>query len=351
MSPTCTDDAMSEAIYPVSDALGRRLHDLRISVTDRCNLRCTYCMPADRFRDDHAFLPKSELLSFDEIERVAHAAVDLGVRKLRLTGGEPLLRKELPVLVAALAGISGVEDLAMTTNGMLLEGHAAALKKAGLQRVTVSLDSLDDSVLQSMNGTSARVAPVLRGIAAAIEAGFPPPKINVVVQRGVNDDGLLDLVRHFRGTGCTLRFIEFMDVGTMNEWKLNLVVPASEIRDQIHRVFPLRPLSHAYTGEVAQRYSFEDGMGEIGLIASVTQPFCGDCSRLRLSSDGKLFTCLFASQGFDAKAKLRGEADGSAPNEWLRQIWQVRMDRYSESRSNPTGATGIPKVEMYRVGG
>lgn len=342
---------MNQPINPVSDALGRPLHDLRISVTDRCNLRCTYCMPADCFRDDHAFLPKSELLAFDEIEMIARAAAELGVRKLRITGGEPLLRKDLAVLVAALADISGVDDIAMTTNGVLLDGHAAALRKAGLHRLTVSLDSLDDSVLQSMNGTSSGAAPVLRGIAAAIEAGFPPPKINIVVQRGVNDGSLLDLVRHFRGTGCTLRFIEFMDVGTLNEWKLNLVVPASEIRDQIHRAFPLRPLSQAYAGEVAQRYGFEDGMGEIGLIASVTQPFCGDCSRLRLSSDGKLFTCLFAGNGVDLKSKLRGEAEEGTLREWLREIWQDRTDRYSESRSRLFASPRIPKVEMYRVGG
>lgn len=342
---------MSESINPVSDALERRLHDLRISVTDRCNLRCTYCMPADRFRDDHAFFPKTELLSFDEIERIARAAIDLGVRKLRITGGEPLLRKDLPILIAALAGISGVDDIAMTTNGILLEGYAAALKKAGLQRVTVSLDSLDDSVLRAMNGTSAGVAPVLRGIAAAIREGFPPPKINVVVQREVNDGGLLDLVRHFRGTGCTLRFIEFMDVGTLNEWELRQVVPASVIRDEIHRVFPLQPLSRTYGGEVAQRYSFEDGMGEIGLIASVTQPFCGDCSRLRLSSDGKLFTCLFAGEGFDVKSMLRNGADRRGLTEWLRKIWQGRRDRYSELRTQTTRSSGMPKVEMYHLGG
>lgn len=342
---------MGEAINSVSDAFERRLHDLRISVTDRCNLRCTYCMPADRFRDDHAFLPKTELLSFDEIERIARAAVDLGARKLRITGGEPLLRKNLPALVAELSAIASVDDIAMTTNGVLLEGHADALRKAGLQRVTISLDSLDDTVLKSMNGTSAGVAPVLRGIAAAIEAGFPPPKINVVVQRGVNDGGLLDLVRHFRGTGCILRFIEIMDVGTLNRWDLRLVVPASEIRDQIHRVFPLRPLSRAYGGEVAQRYSFEDGMGEIGLIASVTRPFCGDCSRLRLSSDGKLFTCLFAGEGADVKPILRSGADKRALTERLRQVWQGRTDRYSELRTQATRSPEMPKVEMYHVGG
>lgn len=342
---------MSESINPASDALERLLQDLRISVTDRCNLRCTYCMPADRFRDDHAFLPKTELLSFDEIERIGRAAVDLGVRKLRITGGEPLLRKDLPVLIAALAGISGVDDIAMTTNGVLLERYAAALKKAGLQRVTVSLDSLDDSVLKSMNGSSAGVTPVLRGIAMAIEAGFPPPRINVVVQRGVNDGGILDLVRHFRGTGCILRFIEFMDVGTLNDWGLSLVVPASEIRDRIHQVFPLRVLSRAYSGEVAQRYAFEDGQGEIGFIASVSQPFCGDCTRLRLSSDGRLFTCLFASESFDVKSMLRGEAGRRELTEWLRQVWQGRSDRYSESRSPANRLSGMTKVEMYHVGG
>jgi len=345
------DRSMSAPSPPVADMLGRTLHDLRISVTDRCNLRCAYCMPADRYREDHAFLPKSELLTYDEITRVAAAAVPLGARKLRITGGEPLLRRDLDRLVARLAALPGVDDLALTTNGLLLAQHAPALRAAGLHRVTVSLDSLDDAVLEAMNGAGARVAPVLRGIDAAIAAGFPPPKINVVVQRGVNDHGVLDLVRHFRDTGCTLRFIEFMDVGTLNRWSRAQVVPSRELRDAIHREFPLYPQDAEYHGEVAKRYAFGDGRGEVGFISSVTQPFCGACSRWRLSSDGVLFSCLFAHEGAAAKPVLRGGADDTELREWMRGIWEGRRDRYSEERTAPSDAMRGAKVEMYHVGG
>ncbi len=336
---------------PAYDRLGRPLHDLRISVTDRCNLRCTYCMPADRYREDHAFLPKSELLDFDEIVRVARTAVSLGARKLRLTGGEPLLRRGLPALTARLAEIPDVEDLAMTTNGILLQEQAEALRQSGLQRLTVSLDSLDDAVLDALNGTGARVAPVLRGIDAAVAAGFPPPKINVVVQRGVNDHTVLELVRHFRGTGCIPRFIEFMDVGTLNRWTREQVVPSRELHDAIHREFPIEPLAAAYRGEVAERYVFADGGGEIGFISSVTQPFCGDCSRWRLSSDGKLFSCLFAREGSDVKRVLRDGADDTLLEQWMRGVWSARTDRYSEERAATLPAMNAGKVEMYHVGG
>jgi cyclic pyranopterin phosphate synthase len=333
------------------DQLGRALHDLRISVTDRCNLRCSYCMPADCYRKDHTFLSKSALLDFEEMARVTRAAVDLGVRKIRLTGGEPLLRHDLPVLVAQLAAIPGIEDLAMTTNGLLLKQQAGALRQAGLQRLTVSLDSLEDSVLEVMNGAGARVAPVLRGIEAAMEAGFGPPKINVVVQRGVNDAGVLDIVRYFRGTGCIPRFIEFMDVGTINRWTRSQVVPSRELRDIIHRVYPMEPRDAAYRGEVAERYAFLDAQGEVGFISSVTQPFCGACSRWRLSSDGMLFSCLFAGSGKDVKGLLRTGANDAALTQWMQDVWQARNDRYSEKRVAPNPSMQGPKVEMYHVGG
>lgn len=336
---------------PASDRLSRPLHDLRISVTDRCNLRCTYCMPADRYHEDYAFLPKSELLDFDEIVRVARAAVAMGARKLRLTGGEPLLRRDLCSLVERLAALPGVKDLAMTTNGLLLGQHARALRAAGLQRVTVSLDSLDDTLLESMNGAGARSAPVLRGIYAALVAGFPPPKINVVVQRGVNEATVLGVVRFFRGTGCIPRFIEFMDVGTLNRWTQDQVVPSRELRDAIHREFPIEPVFPAYRGEIADRYAFADGMGEIGFISSVSQPFCGDCSRWRLSSDGKLFSCLFARDGTDLRRILRASADDAPLEQMMRDVWSRRTDRYSEERNKPHPNLQRPKVEMYHVGG
>lgn len=330
------------------DALGRPLRDLRISVTDRCNLRCTYCMPADKFPEDHAFLPRAELLTFDEITTVARATVALGVRKFRLTGGEPLLRRDLSRLVAQLAALPGVEDVALTTNGLLLAEQAPALRAAGLHRLTVSLDTLDEAVLREMNGAHARVAPVLAGIDAARAAGFPPPKINVVVQRGVNDHTLLDLVAHFRGTGCALRFIEYMDVGTLNAWERAQVLPSAELLARINEVFPLQAVAPTYRGEVARRYAFADGQGEVGFISSVTQPFCGDCSRLRLASNGDVYTCLFATRGANLKAFLRAGASDDALVEWLRGVWTRRDDRYSELRAQ---APATAKVEMYHVGG
>lgn len=334
----------------VADTLGRPLRDLRISVTDRCNLRCTYCMPAETYHEAYEFLSRECLLSFEEITRVAEAAVALGARKLRLTGGEPLLRKHLPVLVRMLAAVPGVEDLALTTNGMLLPKFAHALKQAGLQRVTVSLDSLDDEVFARMSGRGGNVGEVLAGIAAAQKAGLGPVKINVVVQKGVNDHTLLDMVEHFRESGHLLRFIEFMDVGTLNAWKLKEVLPSRELLQRIHARYPLRQVAENYPGEVARRYQFEDGKGEVGFISSVTQPFCGDCTRLRLSSDGKLYTCLFAHLGEDVRGLLREGAGVEELKDFLRGLWVRRGDRYSELRAGRTPVQG-PKVEMYHIGG
>lgn len=333
------------------DALGRALQDLRISVTDRCNLRCTYCMPADRYRDEHAFLSKTELLSFSEIVRVAAAATALGVRKLRITGGEPLLRRELPLLVEQLAHLDGIEDIALTTNGVLLEKHAYDLRAAGLTRVTVSLDSLDDEVLRRLNGEGAAAAPVLRGIDATIAAGFTPPKINVVVQRGVNEHTVIELAHHFRGTGCIPRFIEFMDVGTLNQWSREQVVTSSELLRLIGDEFPLSAVEPTYQGEVAKRYRYMDDLGEIGFISSVSRPFCGDCTRWRLSSDGLLYGCLFAQSGANVKALLRNGADDPEIHGWMRNLWRARRDRYSEERARTSSGTQAAKVEMYHVGG
>lgn len=348
MATNGQDHARAPGEGAARDTLGRPLRDLRISVTDRCNLRCTYCMPADKFPEHHAFLPRAELLTFDEITRVARAGVALGVRKIRLTGGEPLLRRDLSRLVAQLAALPGVEDVALTTNGLLLAEQAEALRAAGLHRLTVSLDTLDEAVLRRMNGAQARVAPVLAGIAAARAAGFPPPKINVVVQRGVNDHTLLDLVAHFRGTGCALRFIEYMDVGTLNAWERTQVLPSAELLARIDATYPVRAVAPTYRGEVARRYAFADGQGEIGFISSVTQPFCGDCSRLRLASDGDVYTCLFATHAENLKPLLRAGATDAALVDCLRRVWTRREDRYSELRAQ---APAAPKVEMYHVGG
>ena len=288
------------------DTRGRALRDLRISVIDNCNLRCTYCMPQEKFGEGYRFLPKDELLSFDEIVRLAGLFTDLGAKKIRITGGEPLLRKGLPDLIARLAAIEGVEDLALTTNGLLLRIHARALREAGLDRLTVSLDSLDDAVFGRMNGRGVRVEHVLQGVEAARSAGFETIKINAVVQKGVNDDSALALAEHFRGSGCIVRFIEFMDAGNRNHWDLNEVVPSKTLMERIHAKYPLRPVEKNYRGEVASRYAYEDGAGEIGFISSVTESFCGGCTRARLSADGKLYTCLFAGAGTDLKTPLRG---------------------------------------------
>ena len=294
------------------DLRGRPLVDLRISVMDRCNFRCPYCMPREAFGEGYRFLPAGERLSFDEIVRLTRLFAGAGVRKVRLTGGEPLLRTGLADLVGELSGIEGVEDLALTTNGVLLAQHAAELAAQGLTRVTVSLDSIDPATFRHMNGGFDGLERVLDGIRAAREAGLAPVKVNAVIERGVNDGQVIELARHFRGTGVVLRFIEYMDVGTRNDWRPGLVVPSREIRDAIGRSYPLRALAPAHAGEVAERYAYADGAGEVGFISSVTQPFCGGCTRARLSSDGVFYTCLFATAGTDFRALLRGGADDAA---------------------------------------
>jgi cyclic pyranopterin phosphate synthase len=331
----------------VTDTLGRPLRDLRISVTDRCNFRCVYCMPKEVFGRDYHFLPRAELLTFEEIERVARVFVGLGVTKLRITGGEPLLRRDLESLVERLAAL-GELDLTLTTNGALLAQKAKALADAGLTRVTVSLDSLDDEVFRAMNDVDFPVARVLSAIDAAADAGLPV-KVNVVVKRGVSDGSVLDMARRFRGTGHTVRFIEYMDVGASNGWRLDDVVPAAEIVRTIGAEHPLEPVEAAYRGEVAERYRYLDGQGEIGVIASVTQPFCGDCTRARLSADGKIYTCLFAVRGHDVRAVLRGGADDDELDAAIRGIWSRRTDRYSELRTEQT--SDLHKVEMSYIGG
>jgi GTP 3',8-cyclase len=332
----------------LADRLGRPVRDLRISVTDRCNFRCVYCMPKDVYGRDYAFLPRSALLTFEEIERVGRTFVSLGVEKIRITGGEPLVRRELDRLVAKLA-VLGAGDLTLTTNGALLAAQAQALADAGLTRVTVSLDSLDDATFRAMNDVDFPVERVLAGIEAAAGAGLAPVKVNVVVKRGVNEDGIVDLARHFRGSGHILRFIEYMDVGHTNGWRLDDVVPAAEIVRRIGDEFPLGPVDPAYRGEVAQRYRYADGAGEVGVIASVTQPFCGDCTRARLSADGKLYTCLFAARGHDLRALLRGGASDAELADAISAVWRVRDDRYSELRSAETAE--LAKVEMSYIGG
>jgi len=331
----------------IVDTLGRPVRDLRISVTDRCNFRCVYCMPKEVFGRDYRFLPRRELLSFEEIERVSRVLVALGVTKLRITGGEPLVRRDLELLVARLAAL-GELDLTLTTNGSLLAAKAKALAEAGLTRVTVSLDSLDDEVFRAMNDVDFPVARVLGAIDAASEAGLPV-KVNVVVKRGVNEGSVLDIARRFRGTGHAVRFIEFMDAGATNGWRLDDVVPAAEIVRTIGAEFPLEPVDPAYRGEVAERYRYLDGQGEIGVIASVTQPFCGDCTRARLSADGKLYTCLFAVRGHDLRALLRSGAGDDELDAAVRAVWERRSDRYSDLRTEETA--GLRKVEMSYIGG
>jgi cyclic pyranopterin phosphate synthase len=330
------------------DTFGRPLRDLRISVTDRCNFRCTYCMPKSVFGRDYAFLRRDQLLTFEEIARVARVAHGLGVEKVRLTGGEPLLRKDVEKLIAMLAEIPGL-DLTLTTNGSLLPQKARALAAAGLGRVTVSLDSLDDGVFRAMNDVDFPVARVLAGIEAAAEAGLRPVKINMVVKRGVNEDSVLPMARRFKGSGHVVRFIEFMDVGTTNGWRLDDVVPARELVERIDAELPLEPLEPLYRGEVAARYRYRDGDGEIGVIASVTQPFCRDCTRARLSADGRLYTCLFGVRGHDVRALLRAGASDAELERALARAWAGRGDRYSEIRSEHT--TGLPRVEMSYIGG
>jgi len=332
------------------DVRGRALTDLRISVIDRCNFRCPYCMPEDQYPRDHAFLSKADRLRFEEIERLARIFVGLGVRKLRLTGGEPLLRRDLPELVRQLAAIPGDVDIAMTTNGSLLAEKVDALRAAGLDRITLSLDTLDPKTFAVMSGGRGDVDVVLKAIEAAERAGFAPLKINAVVMRGVNDAQVLDLVGRFRGTGHIVRFIEYMDVGTCNDWQRELVVPSAELRERIGTRWPLIPLEANYGGEVAQRYAFADGAGEIGFISSVTEPFCGDCSRARLSADGRLYTCLFAQSGHDLRGPLRAGASDEELAGIVRAVWTSRDDRYSEARSELRNA-GRRRVEMYEIGG
>ncbi|HLI27601.1 MAG TPA: GTP 3',8-cyclase MoaA [Chloroflexota bacterium] len=333
----------------LTDTRNRPLRDLRISVTDRCNFRCIYCMPKEIFGPDFQFLPNRWLLTFEEIARVARICVGLGVEKIRLTGGEPLVRRDLEKLVAMLARIEGLRDLTLTTNGSLLARKAQALADAGLKRVTVSLDALDDAVFRRMNDVDFPVARVLEGIEAARRAGLWPIKINMVVKRGVNDHCVVDMARYFHGTGYILRFIEYMDVGNTNGWRMDDVVPGAEIVRMIDAVLPLEPIGRSYRGEVASRYRYRDGGGEIGIIASVTQPFCGDCTRLRLSSEGKLYTCLFAGEGHDLRALLRGGASDEEIAERIRAVWGARADRYSELRTAATPRWR--KVEMSHIGG
>jgi cyclic pyranopterin phosphate synthase len=330
------------------DTLGRPLRDLRVSVTDRCNFRCTYCMPKDVFGRDHVFLQREQLLTFEELTRLARAFVGHGVEKIRLTGGEPLLRRNVEALVAMLHGIPGL-DLTLTTNGSLLARKANALAEAGLRRVTVSLDSLDDDVFRRMNDVDFPVASVLEGIEAAASAGLAPVKVNMVVKRGVNDDSIVEMARHFRGSGHILRFIEFMDVGATNGWRLDDVVPAAEIVDRIAAAFPLEPLEANYVGETARRFRYADGDGEIGVIASVTGAFCRDCTRARLSAEGSLYTCLFAARGHDLRGLVRGGASDEELGEAIGRVWSRRADRYSELRSAATSVQ--PRVEMSYIGG
>lgn len=337
-----------EASWTGLDTRGRPMRDLRISVTDRCNFRCIYCMPKTAFGHDHAFLPRAELLSFEEITRIARLFAARGVKKIRLTGGEPLLRHGIEDLVAMLAEIPGLE-LTLTTNGSLLAKKAAILKAAGLKRVTVSLDSLDDKVFRAMNDVDFPVARVLEGIAAASEAGLAPVKINMVVKRGTNDQGILDLARHFRGTGHIVRFIEYMDVGSRNGWKLDEVLPSEDVVRRISAEFPLEAIAPDYPGEVAQRWRYQDGAGEIGAISSVTQAFCATCTRVRLSTDGRLYTCLFAEAGHDLRRLLRSDASDSQLDAAISRIWHARRDRYSEIRTSETAA--LQKVEMSYIGG
>ena len=336
----------------ITDTMGRPLKDLRISVTDRCNFRCTYCMPAEIFGESYKFLPKNEILSFEEIARLARIFVEFGVNKLRITGGEPLLRTDLHKLIAMLTGMPGLEDLTLTTNAYLLPQQAQRLKDAGLQRITISLDTLDDEVFKEMNGRGISIDRVLQGIDAAAAVGLAPIKINAVVQKGVNDHTVVDLARHFKGSGHIVRFIEYMDVGNRNGWKWDQVVPAAEIVQQIDAEMPLEPVDSNYPGEVANRYRYRDGQGEIGVISSVSQPFCANCTRSRLSTDGKLYTCLFASTGVSLRDEMRAGASDDDLRNLITRIWTRRTDRYSEERTELASLQNVPaKVEMYQIGG
>ena len=349
------DESQNIAAFPTpqaaTDMRGRPIADLRISVMDRCNFRCPYCMPRGTFGEHYRFLSTSERLSFDEITRLARLFVSLGVRKLRLTGGEPLLRSGLADLVGELSSIDRVEDLALTTNGVLLAQHAAELAANGLKRVTVSLDTLDRETFRRMSGGYDGLERVQDGIRAALEAGLLPVKINAVIQRGVNDGQVVELARQFRGTGVILRFIEYMDVGNRNDWDPGRVVPSRELRDAIATVHPLKALAGAYRSEVAERYAYQDGAGEIGFISSVSQPFCGNCTRARLSSDGVFYTCLFAEHGTNLRGPLRDGATDEDLLGLMLRTWRRRDDRYSELRRMPDAAQPLRKIEMYYIGG
>jgi cyclic pyranopterin phosphate synthase len=328
------------------------LHDLRISVMDRCNFRCPYCMPKETFHENYRFLKSQERLSFEEIVRLSRLFAALGVRKLRLTGGEPLLRANLPELIGDLTSIPGIDDTALTTNGVLLANHAVDLRANGLRRITVSLDTLDKDIFARMSGGFAQLESVLAGIQAAIAAGLSPVKINAVIERGVNDHTALDLVEHFRGSPVIVRFIEFMDVGNRNHWSADQVVPSGELKEKIHARWPIQAVSENYHGEVAQRWRFDDGGGEVGFISSVTQPFCGACSRARLSSEGKFYTCLFATQGLDLRAPLRDGAGDPELVQLIQSAWLKRTDRYSELREDlRRHGPSSRKIEMYYIGG
>ena len=337
-------------IAPPRDMRARALSDLRISVVDRCNFRCPYCMPEEKYPRDHEFLSKAERLRFEEIEHVATLFATLGVHKLRLTGGEPLLRRDLPVLVRKLAAVPGIDDIALTTNGSLLAAQAQGLRDAGLKRLTLSVDTLDPATFRAMSGGRGDIATVLDAISAAERAGFASIKINCVVMRGSNDGQVLDLVEHFRGSGHIVRFIEYMDVGTCNDWRRGLVVSSAELRARIAARWPLVELEANYGSEVARRYRFVDGAGEIGFISSVSEPFCGDCTRARLSADGKLYTCLFANTGHDLRGPLRAGASDEELCGLIRAVWNARDDRYSEIRSR-AGSMPREHVEMYTIGG
>lgn len=334
---------------PVTDQLGRRLRDLRVSVTDRCNFRCTYCMPRDAFGPDFQFLERGELLTFEEITRVVRVFARLGACKVRLTGGEPLVRRRIERLVAMLAEVEGITDIALTTNGSLLAAKAGPLRDAGLRRLTVSLDSVDERTFKKMADVALPLGRVLDGIAAARDAGFVPIKLNAVVRRGANDDGIIDLAAYAREHGDIVRFIEYMDVGGTNGWRLDDVVPAAEIVHRIDAVWPLEPVDQSYVGEVADRYRYVDGRGEIGVIASVTQPFCQTCTRARLSAIGELYTCLFAATGKDLRTLLRAGGTDDELEAVIAAVWERRRDRYSELRSS--GTLNLSKVEMSYIGG
>ena len=338
----------------MTDRFGRPIRDLRISVTDRCNFRCPYCMPAEVYGEKYEFLPRPHVLSFEEIDRLTRLFVRIGVSKVRITGGEPLVRANLPDLISKLVVIDRIDDIALTTNGYLLENNATELKDAGLNRLTISLDSIDPDVFKGMSGRPQGPENTLAGIKAAVSLGFEQIKINVVVQRGVNEHTLVDTARYFKGTGVIVRFIEFMDVGTKNGWELSQVFTSTEVIHAINTEFPIEPIESNYKGEVASRYRYVDGSGEIGVISSVSKPFCGDCTRARLSTDGKLITCLFASGGTDLKTPMRSGATDAELAEIITSVWTGRSDRYSELRSRDTefnSDSDVSKVEMYYIGG